>query len=98
MLNALQISKKNDTLSTFPSSNQRNFEDSGSIAVQLLRRISCHGRNYSQPYFFKRNQSSGNRSHGFGANFYQRNFEDSGSIAVQLLKADFLSWQKPLAS
>ena len=34
-----------------------------------LRQISCHGRNYSQPYFFKRNQSSDNRSHGFGANF-----------------------------
>ena len=34
-----------------------------------LRRISCHGRNYSQPYFFKRNQSSDNRSHGFGATF-----------------------------
>ena len=33
------------------------------------RRISCHGRNYSQPYFFKRNQSSDNRSHGFGAKF-----------------------------
>ena len=34
-----------------------------------LRRISCHGRNYSQPYFFERNQSSDNRSHGFGAKF-----------------------------
>ena len=34
-----------------------------------LRRISCHGRNYSQPYFFKRSQSSDNRSHGFGAKF-----------------------------
>ena len=34
-----------------------------------LRRISCHGRNYSQPYFFKRNQSSDNRSHGFGDKF-----------------------------
>ena len=33
------------------------------------RRISCHGINYSQPYFFKRNQSSDNRSHGFGAKF-----------------------------
>ena len=29
----------------------------------LLRQISCHGRNYSQPYFFKRNQLSDNRSH-----------------------------------
>ena len=26
-------------------------------------------QNYSQPYFFKRNQSSDNRSHGFGAKF-----------------------------
>ena len=34
-----------------------------------LRRISCHSRNYSQPYFFKRNQSSDNRSHGFGPKF-----------------------------
>ena len=38
-----------------------------------LRRISCHGRNYSQPYFFKRNQSSDNRSHGFGAKFLLKN-------------------------
>ena len=37
--------------------------------TSFLRRISCHGRNYSQPYFFKRNQSSDNRSHGFGAKF-----------------------------
>ena len=36
---------------------------------KVLRRISCHGRNYSQPYVFKRNQSSDNRSHGFGAKF-----------------------------
>ena len=36
---------------------------------QAKRRISCHGRNCSQPYFFKRNQSSDNRSHGFGAKF-----------------------------
>ena len=47
MLNALQINKKNHTLSTIPSSNPRNFEDFGkvlavsvsetyqSIAVQL---------------------------------------------------------------
>ena len=39
------------------------------MSFALLRRISCHGRNYSQPYFFKRNQSSDNRSHGFGAKF-----------------------------
>ena len=36
------------------------------------RRISCHGRNYSQPYFFKRNQSSDNRSHGFCANIQHK--------------------------
>ena len=47
MLNALQINKNNYIFSTFPSSNQQNFEDSGkvlavsetefyqSIAVQL---------------------------------------------------------------
>ena len=47
MLNAFQINRKNYTLSTFPSSNRQNFEDSGkvmaisvskfyqSIAVQL---------------------------------------------------------------
>ena len=47
MLNALQINQKNYTLSTFPSSNRRNFDDSlivlavsvskfyQSIAVQL---------------------------------------------------------------
>ena len=28
-----------------------------------------HGRNHSESYFFKRNQSSDNRSHGFGARF-----------------------------
>ena len=38
-------------------------------ASVCLRRISYHGRNYSQPYFFKRNQSNDNRSHGFGAKF-----------------------------
>ena len=49
MLNALQINQKNYTLSTFPSSNRRKFEDSGkvltvsvlefyqSIAVQLYQ-------------------------------------------------------------
>ena len=31
MLNALQINKKNYTLSTFESSNRRNFEDSGMV-------------------------------------------------------------------
>ena len=49
MLNALQINKINYIFSTFPSSNRRNFEDSGnvlavsvtefyqSIAVQLYQ-------------------------------------------------------------
>ena len=31
MLNALQINQKNYTLSAFPSSNGRNFEDSGKV-------------------------------------------------------------------
>ena len=31
MLNALQINQKNYTLSNFPSSNRRNFEDSGKV-------------------------------------------------------------------
>ena len=31
MLNALQINQKNYTLSTFPSSNRRNFEDSKKV-------------------------------------------------------------------
>ena len=31
MLNALQINQKNYTLSTFPSSNRQNFEDSGIV-------------------------------------------------------------------
>ena len=31
MLNGLQINQKNFTLSTFPSSNGRNFEDSGTV-------------------------------------------------------------------
>ena len=33
MLNALQISQNNYTLPTFPSSNRRNFEDSGIVLV-----------------------------------------------------------------
>ena len=44
-----------------------------------LRRISCHGRNYSQSYFFKRNQSSDNRSHGFGAKFLLKTLSASAS-------------------
>ena len=33
MLNALQINQKDYILSTFPSSNRRNFEDSGIVLV-----------------------------------------------------------------
>ena len=47
----------------------RIVADKSHRVIIALRRISCHGRNYSQPYFFKRNQSSDNRSHGFGAKF-----------------------------
>ena len=39
MLSVLQISQKNFTLSTFPSSNRRNFEDSGkvlAVSVSIL--------------------------------------------------------------
>ena len=61
--------------------------------IVALRRISCHSRNYSQPYFFKRNQSSDNRSHGFGAKFlfkklsasdfsYERKSASSRSMAM----------------
>ena len=39
MLNALQINQKNYTLSTFPSSNQRNFEDSGKVLVVSVSEI-----------------------------------------------------------
>ena len=35
MLNALQINQNNYTLSTFPSSNRRNFEDSGKVFLYL---------------------------------------------------------------
>ena len=31
MLNALQINQKHYTLSTFPSSNRQNFEESGKV-------------------------------------------------------------------
>ena len=44
MLNALQINQKNYTLSTFPSSNRRNFEDSGIVLAvsvsQFYQRIA----------------------------------------------------------
>ena len=59
--------------------------------------MSCHGRNYSQPYFFKRNQSSDNRSLGFGAKFllkklsasdfsYERKSALRGYIEVKINK------------
>ena len=38
MLNALQTNQKNYTLSTFPSSNRRNFEDSRKVlAVYVFK-------------------------------------------------------------
>ena len=52
---------------TYSQTERKNTKIVKSLLA--LRRISCHGRNYSQPYFFKRNQSSDNRSHGFGAKF-----------------------------
>ena len=51
------------------TSIQKNRGDKSHSVIVALRRISCHSRNYSQPYFFKRNQSSDNRSHGLGAKF-----------------------------
>ena len=39
MLNALQINEKNYTLSTFPSSNQRNFEDSRKVLAVSVSKI-----------------------------------------------------------
>ena len=39
------------------------------IEETMLMQISSHRRNYSQPYFFKINQSSDTGSHGFGAKF-----------------------------
>ena len=52
---------------TWPSrSGKLQFPIAGD---HLLRRISSLRRNHSQPYFFKRNQSSDNCSHGFGTKF-----------------------------
>ena len=39
MLNAFQINEKNDTLSTFPPSNRRNFEDSGKVLAVSVSEI-----------------------------------------------------------
>ena len=39
MLNALQINQKSYTLSTFPSSNRRNFEDSGKVLAVSVSEI-----------------------------------------------------------
>ena len=83
-----------------------NFSFFIDLSDLLLRRISCHGRNYSQPYFFKRNQSSDNRSHGFGAKFllkklsasdfsYERKSafrEDSLIDSILLRETFFASW------
>ena len=46
MLNALQVNKKNYTLSTFPLSNRQNFEDSGKVLAtsvfQFYQSIGVH--------------------------------------------------------
>ena len=39
MLNALQINQKSYTLSTFPSSNRRNFEDSEKVLAISVSEI-----------------------------------------------------------
>ena len=39
MLNAHQINQKNYALSTFPSSNRRNFEDSGILLAVSVSQI-----------------------------------------------------------
>ena len=44
MLNALQINQKNYALSTFPSSNRRNFVESGKVlvvSVSEFARVFC---------------------------------------------------------
>ena len=42
MLNALQINQKNYTLSTFPSSNQQNLEDSRKVlAISVFKQKYC---------------------------------------------------------
>ena len=65
---------------------------------QTLRRLSCHGRNCSQPYFFKRNQSSDNRSHGFGAKFLLKklsasdfNYERKSAFSLKFRSYTILS-------
>ena len=39
MLNTLQINQKSDILSTFPSSNRRNFDDSGKVLALSVSEI-----------------------------------------------------------
>ena len=48
MLNALQINQKNYTLSTFSSSNRRNFEDSGKVLAVFVSEF--YQRNAVQLY------------------------------------------------
>ena len=53
MLNALQINKKDYTLSTFPSSNRRNFEDSGivlAVSVSQFYQSICGSALTAQAY------------------------------------------------
>ena len=65
LIHILSLSNSHNNVASI----QKNRGDKSHHVIVALRRISCHGRNYSQPYFFKRNQSSDNRSHGFGAKF-----------------------------
>ena len=54
MLNALQINQKIYTLSTFPSSNRRNFEDSGTVlavsASQFYQSIAVRSALIAQAF------------------------------------------------
>ena len=75
---------------TWPSAGSPAFKGLESL---VWRRISCHGRNYSQPYFFKRNQSSDNRNHGFGAKFLLKKL--SASDFSYERKSAFKVWHIP---
>ena len=54
MLNALQINQKNYVLSTFPSNNRRNFEDSGKVLAvsvsEFARVYLCSSALLTQAY------------------------------------------------
>ena len=83
------------------TSLNRIVADKSHRVIIALRRISCHGRNYSQPYFFKRNQSSDNRSHGFGAKFLLKklsasDFSYERKSAFRLMESRTLLRAKPL--